>query len=167
MRRRLSVKNGIWWSCLAVFAWMCLAMTGQAVETPAAPVDAEGLVAHFPPFIENARLADGKHRVWVMLVYHHTTNPDGTTHSRHILNYLQAPKFTAFLPFYYRFGAEGKKHAMVVPLWFKGPGYATAPLALSAAWTRADGGRTCWITPLFHSSTSTEGKLRSVKGGPK
>jgi hypothetical protein len=37
---------------------------------------------------------------------------------------------------------------------------------LSGSWKTPEGGRTAWVTPLFHASTNAEGKLTSLHAGP-
>ncbi len=95
--------------------------------------------------IENTRLDDGRHRSSALFLWHRTTNPDGSVDSSHLLNYVQAGE-----------------HRMLVPLWFQGPGYAAAPLALSGGWRRDDGGRSLWLTPLFHADHAADGRLESM-----
>ena len=40
----------------------------------------------------------------------------------------------------------------MLPLWFDGPGWWTAPLALAGGWSSGER-RTDWITPLYHRSS--------------
>ncbi len=121
----------------------------------------EGPDIHFW-IVENTRLEDGRHRTSALFLYHRTTNSDGSLYSSHYLNYVSAPGFTAVLPLWYRIGEPGATHSMLVPLWFQGPGYGVAPLALSGGWTRADGGSSLWITPLFHLDRDKSGQVEDA-----
>jgi hypothetical protein len=107
-------------------------------------------VRHLWPLLEHSRLGDGGQRTMALFfAYHRTTGPDGQTRSQNILNWV-------------RWGPSEARHTWLVPLWLQGPGYAGAPLACAGSWTRDDGGRSTWITPLFHRSTTTAGETRDL-----
>ena len=118
---------------------------------------------HLWPLVENARQADGSRQFMALFyLFHRTSAADGTTRSFNILNYLQTPDLTAVLPFYWRYGPVGQKRTVVAPFYLQGPGYAGVPLLASGGWTRADGGQSLWITPLFHRSTDRDGRLEDT-----
>jgi len=77
-------------------AWLRALLLALLLILPAAAAE-EGPDIHFW-IIENTRLEDGRPRTSILFLYHRTTNQDGSTHSMHILNYVEAPGFQAFLP---------------------------------------------------------------------
>src|SRR5882757_1327683 len=117
----------------------------------------DGFEVQLWPVVEHATLLDGKHRTLVLFFYHRTSNPDGSTYSFNVLNYVRSPEFTSVLPLYYRVGPPGAQRTMVVPFWFQGPRYGVAPLLLTGGWTKHDGGHALWITPLAHVDTRADG----------
>ena len=143
-----------------LLALTTLSLTMHALAA-AEPGGDEGPDIHFW-IIENTKLDGGKHRTSALFLYHRTTNPDGSLYSSHYLTYVSAPEFTAVLPLWYQIGEARHQHAMLVPLWFQGPGYGVAPLALSGGWRRHDGGTSLWITPLFHAERNVAGRLEDL-----
>jgi hypothetical protein len=149
-RRRLHLRSLL----LAALA------LGVQARASAASDDDELEVRHLWPLLESSRQPDGKHvSMLFFYLYHRTTNGDGSTYSWNVLNYLESPDFSAFLPLYYRWGAENEKSTLVIPFWLQGPGYGGSPLLCSGGWTRADGGHSLWITPLFHWHQRADGTL--------
>jgi len=136
----------------------------SAEETPRPPVaeDATEEAPQLPlwPLLENARLPDGSHRTMILGLWHRTTGPDGATRSWHVVNVLHWRDGHAVLPLWWRYGQPGAKTTIAAPLWAHGPGWTAAPLLLSGSWRRAEGGRTTWITPLFHRTTGANGRVQ-------
>ncbi len=142
---------------------LLLAALALGVRAPssAASDDDELEVRHLWPVVESSRQPDGTHfNMLLFYLFHRTANPDGSTASWNILNWLESPEFSAVLPLYYGWGPEGAKRNLVVPLWLSGPGYAGSPLLCSGGWTRADGGHSLWITPLIHVDRRADGTLQ-------
>ncbi len=139
-------------------SWCVAALLTSAAGVSAAD---EGPDIHFW-VIENTKLEGGQHRTSALFLYHRTINADGSTYSSHYLNYIDAPGFRAVLPLWYEIGEPGQRHQMLVPLWFQGPGYSVAPLAMSGSWRRQDGGSSTWITPLFHADRDRTGKIEDL-----
>ncbi len=141
---------------------LLLAALALGVQAPASAAsdDDELEVRHLWPLVESSRQPDGTHfNMLLVYLFHRTTNPDGTTASWNVLNWLQSPHFSAVLPLYYRWGPEDAKRTLVIPFWLSGPGYAGSPLLCSGGWTRTDGGHALWITPLIHENRRADGTL--------
>src|SRR6478736_61489 len=85
------------------------ALLALVAEAPA--VDDTSAEVHLWPLLENSKLADGKHRVWALCLYHRTTEPDGSTYSWHLFNYLSSREFSAALPLWYQFGPPERRHS--------------------------------------------------------
>jgi hypothetical protein len=86
---------------------------------------------------------------------------DGKVLGGHVLNYIWGRDWQALLPLWYRYGEKGRKHSGLIPLFFRGPGYWSAPLLLSGKWKNRDGGTTTWLSPLAHVRRDAEGKATS------
>src|SRR5271170_2526152 len=139
---------------------LLLAALAFGVQAPASAAndDDELEVRHLWPVLESSRQPDGKYLSMLFFyLFHRTTNPDGSSYSWNVLNWLESPEFSAVLPLYYRWGPEGGKRTLMVPFWLQGPGYGGSPLLCSGGWTRADGGHSLWITPLFHENRRADG----------
>jgi hypothetical protein len=141
---------------------LLLALVAALMASSAIRAEDDNFEVHLWPLFEQAKSPDGKHHTMMLFLFHRTTNPDGTTDSYNVLNWLQGPDYTALLPFWYRTGPKGRKHNWLVPLWFQGPDYAGAPLFLSGGWKKRDGGTTVWVTPLFHAETKADGGLENL-----
>src|ERR1043166_1767458 len=114
------------------------------------------------PFIESTTLPSGEHRTALWPLFHWTVRPDGETHSWHVLNFLSGPRYHMLLPLYYSVDEE---LSLLPLLTFIGPDYWTSFPLLSGSSREADGGRTTWLTPLFHESTNAKGEIRSLHAG--
>ncbi|MFO0982641.1 MAG: hypothetical protein U1E76_13065 [Planctomycetota bacterium] len=90
------------------------------------------------------RWSDGSTTTWLTPLYHETRDAEGRLESRHLLAFLQ-----------------GRDYSLCVPLYFAGRSFWAAPLALCAGWDNEGGGRTTWLTPLFHRTTHGDGTTAS------
>ncbi|HAK95278.1 MAG TPA: hypothetical protein DCM87_09810 [Planctomycetes bacterium] len=114
-----------------------------------------------PPLLSGwRRRDDGGDSLWVTPLFHRTRDGAGGSWW-HLLNYFQGPNHKLLFPFFYSVGSPEERHLGVIPLYFQTPTACSVPLALSASWRRKDGGRTTWVTPLFHQRTAADGALQS------
>jgi len=111
-----------------------------------------------PPALSwRTRRADGSTSTWLTPLFHADRDAEGRLTSRHVLNWVQGRDGQALLPLWYDVnGYQG-----IVPLAFSGPDWWTVPAALSGGWTRRDGGKSLWVTPLFHTDRDAQGRLES------
>lgn len=111
------------------------------------------------PILESTTLPTGERRTALWPLFHVSTNKDGSNHSWHVLNFLIGQEYHMLLPLYY---VSEDDYGILPPIFLAGADYwASVPL-LSGAWTYADGDRTTWITPLFHSTVGPAGQLRNL-----
>jgi hypothetical protein len=110
--------------------------------------------------------AQGGHTTWITPLVHRTTDGAGTVTSQHLGPYLQSGDTHAVLPIAWWSGQPGRRSVGILPLWFQGPDYRAAPLALSWWTRRTDGSSSLWITPMFHEDRDAAGALRHRHVGP-
>jgi hypothetical protein len=145
------------------------ALAAPAALTPlaAATSDDDTGDVHLWPLLENAQLADGGRRVWVLGLFHRTADAHDRTVSLHILDYVRSPDLSGVLPLYMRIGeTRGGWHLVPAPGIAWGPGFWAAPLALSGGWRHRDGAHTDWVTPLVHWQRGADGAITSLHAGP-
>jgi len=113
-------------------------------------------VRGFWPF-ESTRYSDGSTAMNGIPFYSFWRNSEGEK-GFHLLNYIQGPGVWALLPLAYSLDSPEGKYAGIVPVYFQGPEHWVAPPLLSASWEREKGGRSTWITPLYHRTLDEDGK---------
>ena len=103
-----------------------------------------------PPALSwRSQTADGGRSLWLTPLFHHRQDRDGTTASLHAGPWIQ-----------------GRSTRTLVPLWAGWNDGWAAPMALSGRWRTGDGGRTTWITPLYHARTNATGAMVAQHAGP-
>jgi hypothetical protein len=131
-----------------------------------------------PPLMTGVSTRANGHTAWITPLFHDERN--GANRTSHLLTWFSGhhgggtdatgkplPKssYQVAFPLFYRTsdttGGITSTHTGVIPLYFGGPDYWAAPLALSASWNDDDGTNT-WMTPLFHRSTRTDGTTSSL-----
>jgi hypothetical protein len=113
---------------------------------------------YVPPLLSRwRRRNDGSDSLWITPLFHRDRNADGSLRHLHVLTYVRTRHLQLWFPFAYSSRHGEAKHVGVVPFYFTGARYWTAPLALSAGWKRGDGGSSTWITPLVHVDRGNDG----------
>jgi hypothetical protein len=131
---------------------------------------------------------DGGRSTWITPLFHQTRDRNGELSSFHAGPYFQGPGYWAVPPFLTgswrreeggaatwvtplfhltsdKDGAAESVH--VGPLYFwERDHYWIIPPALTASWATGEGGRTTWVTPLFHVARNKAGRLESLHVGP-
>ncbi len=99
---------------------------------------------------------DGSSATWITPLYHHTRNTEGEIVGQHLLTYYRGEDGWVAFPLAYIIGPEGEEDRGLLLLYHDGPGYWVSPVLLSGAFQNTFGGRSTWITPLYHSATNGE-----------
>ena len=106
--------------------------------------------------------SEGGDSTWITPLFHIGHAADGRADGMHVLNWYHNQDRDVIFPLYWSSGPAEARHHALVPLWVDGPGYSGLPALLSGTWQNSIGGRTTWVTPLFHSSTDHNGNLSSL-----
>lgn len=93
---------------------------------------------------------------WVTPLFH-ITRSETDDYSFHIGPYFQGNDHKLLFPLAYEVKTEAGAYRGIVPFYFQGPGGWAAPPLLSASWENRMGGQSTWITPLYHSTTDSQG----------
>jgi len=111
-----------------------------------------------PPLLSASWEREGGGRVtWLTPLFHCTEDEDGER-SFHFLNYFQGSEDKVLFPLAYHSKGEKGDHFGIFPLFFRSPDSTFVLPLLSGWWKRGAGGRSIWITPLYHSTTDGHGK---------
>ncbi len=148
----------------------------QGPETVCAPL----LLSGSTRYNEKGRVT------WITPFFHHNSDGEGNTWL-HALNYFHGPTYDAFAPFVFSFGEPGQRRLWALPFYMQGPDYRfllpiaysvgegderyrgimplffesprslVVPPALYGRWDHEDGGRSTWVSPLFHYTSEADG----------
>ena len=80
----------------------------------------------FPPgteinfwfLFESRTVPGGGRRNSALMLYHVTTDPDGSVRTWHLLNVVSGPDHLLVFPFYYQLGVEAQAHRGILPPMF-------------------------------------------------
>ncbi len=110
---------------------------------------------------------DGGSSTWVTPLYHHDRNAQGRITNWHALTAFSTDQSRGFLPLFYQHDtAQGSHLTVLPPLYFQGPDYKLAPIPFVGQWQNHAGGRSTWVTPLFHHRTDAAGATTDWHLGP-
>jgi hypothetical protein len=151
-------------SCLALLAAVLVAgawsAPSAAQEDLPEAFEGEAKDIHLWPVLVSYEKPSGGRLSFFLFLWHHNRASSGETASWHFLNWFQGRNYKLFVPFAYSVGQPGAKHRGFIPFYFQGPGYKTAPLALTFWKEHEDGANTLLVAPFYHRTREKDGSLR-------
>jgi hypothetical protein len=113
-----------------------------------------------PPLLSGGvKRADGSRSLWVTPLAHADHDREGAVRDAHVLTYFHGRGYDVLFPLAWATGRAGQRHYGVIPAWFQGERWWCAPPLLSGGLSHRNGGRSTWVTPLFHRRTAADGSL--------
>lgn len=96
---------------------------------------------------------------WITPLFHLNTDPKGKAEDLHVGPFFWNQHRWMVFPLAWNAGSGNDHHFGLLPLWMHGPDYWGIPGLLSWTWKKYSGGRSTWITPLFHLNTDAKGSV--------